>query len=128
MSIKSVMRLVVRAGMRCPWRLDYRPEGSRGQRCGSNFRPRKQQRSTYEPGTRSRGEYIAPAKVPTFKAAAELWYASKLDRRPAHVADLRSRLDRRFCRASEHQTGPDQRGTIEKCAMRWSREVCAADD
>jgi integrase len=42
----------------------------------------------------SRGEYLEPAKIPTFADAAEAWFASKTDRRPSHVADLRSRLDR----------------------------------
>jgi integrase len=42
----------------------------------------------------TRGEYIDPAKVPTFAVAAETWFKSKADRRPSHVSDLRSRLDR----------------------------------
>ncbi|HVN90884.1 MAG TPA: tyrosine-type recombinase/integrase [Candidatus Binataceae bacterium] len=42
----------------------------------------------------SRGEYLDHSKVPTFQEAAELWFASKTDRRPSHVADLRSRLDK----------------------------------
>jgi integrase len=32
--------------------------------------------------------------VPTFGVAAERWFESKTDRRPSHVADLRSRLDK----------------------------------
>jgi integrase len=80
----------------CPWRLDYRPEGISGSRKRIEF-PTKKAAELHQSQTRvkaSLGEYIAPAKVPTFKAAAELWYASKVDRRPAHVADLRSRLDK----------------------------------
>jgi integrase len=42
----------------------------------------------------SRGEYLDHSNVPTFQIAAELWFASKTDRRPSHVADLRSRLDK----------------------------------
>ena len=81
---------------KCPWRLDYRPEGMAGHVSGSNSRRRRRRRNTLTETRHkaSLGEYIAPAKVPTFKSAAELWYASKLDRRPAHVADLRSRLDK----------------------------------
>ncbi len=41
-----------------------------------------------------RGEYVDPGKTPTFKAAAEVWYESKTDRRVSHVSDLRSRLDK----------------------------------
>ena len=80
----------------CGWLLDYRPEGISGSRKRIEF-PTKRAAELHQSQTRvkaSRGEYIAPAKVPTFKAAAELWYASKVDRRPAHVADLRSRLDK----------------------------------
>jgi integrase len=81
---------------RCPWLLDYRPEGSRGQRTRIEFRT-KGEAELHQSNTKvkvSRGEYVAPRKVPTFKTAAELWFASKADRRPAHVTDLRSRLDK----------------------------------
>ena len=81
---------------RCSWLLDYRPEGSSGQRQRLEFRT-KGEAELHQSNTKvkvSRGEYIAPSKVPTFKAAAELWYASKIDRRPAHVTNLRSRLDK----------------------------------
>jgi hypothetical protein len=84
------------AACECPWRLDYRPDGIAGPRKRIEF-PTKKAAERHLTETRhkvSRGEYIAPAKVPTFKTAAELWVASKADRRPAHVADLRSRLDK----------------------------------
>jgi hypothetical protein len=42
----------------------------------------------------SRGEYVEPAKIPTFAELAEDWYQSKTDRRPSHVSDLRTRLDK----------------------------------
>jgi integrase len=42
----------------------------------------------------ARGEYVEPAKVPTFAEVAEDWLRSKQDRRPSHVLDLRTRLDR----------------------------------
>jgi hypothetical protein len=60
------------------------------------FKTRKQaERFQTETAHRAaRGEYVEPAKVPTFAVAAERWFASKTDRRPSHVADLRSRLDK----------------------------------
>jgi hypothetical protein len=41
----------------------------------------------------ARGEYVEPAKVPTFAEVAEDWFRSKTDRLPSHVSDLRARLD-----------------------------------
>jgi integrase len=80
----------------CLWQLDYRPLGLRGPRRRVRFRTRKQaERFLAETTQRAvRGEYFEPAKVPTFAVAAERWFASKTDRRPSHVADLRSRLDK----------------------------------
>ena len=43
----------------------------------------------------SRGDYFEPAKVPTFgDVAEEEWLKNKLDRRPSHVFDLRTCLDK----------------------------------
>jgi len=42
----------------------------------------------------ARGEYVEPAKVPMFAEVAEDWFQSKTDRRPSHVSDLRTRLDK----------------------------------
>jgi integrase len=42
----------------------------------------------------ARGEYVEPAKIPTFAEVAEDWFRSKTDRRPSHVSDLRARLDK----------------------------------
>src|ERR1700737_1203796 len=42
----------------------------------------------------AQGEYVEPAKVPTFAEIAEDWFRSKTDRRPSHVSDLRTRLDK----------------------------------
>jgi integrase len=81
---------------RCPWLLDYRPQGSAGQRKRVPFRTLKDAQ-LYQSQTMVKvqdGEYIAAPKIPIFKVAAEQWYASKIDRRPAHVANLRSRLDK----------------------------------
>jgi integrase len=80
----------------CPYRLDFRPQGVRGPRKRLEF-PTKKAAERFLVGNRhkvSRGEYIDPAKVPTFREVAEQWFAGKTDRRPSHVADLRSRLDK----------------------------------
>jgi hypothetical protein len=80
----------------CPYRLDFRPQGVRGPRKRLEF-PTKKAAEKYLAAIStkvSRNEYIDPAKIPTFAAAAEAWFASKIDRRPSHVADLRSRLDK----------------------------------
>jgi integrase len=80
----------------CPWRLIYRPLGMAGPLKRLNF-PTKKLAEKYQAETSvkaSRGEYVDPRNVPTFKEAAEVWFSSKLDRRPSHVADLRSRLDK----------------------------------
>jgi integrase len=81
---------------KCKWLLDYRPQGVKGQRVRLEF-DTKRAAELHQSSTRikvSRGEYRAPSKVPTFKVAADLWYESKTDRRPSHVGDLRSRLDK----------------------------------
>jgi len=80
----------------CPWRLDYSPLGIRGPRRRLNFPTRK---ATEEHLAQTKvkvktGEYVEPAKVPLFSAAAETWFASKVDRRPGHVANLRASLDK----------------------------------
>ena len=80
----------------CPWRLDYRPLGMKGPRRRVEFATKKlaERFLTDTSHKVSRGEYVEPAKVPTFAKAAETWYASKTDRRPSHVFNLRSRLDK----------------------------------
>jgi len=80
----------------CAWRLDYRPLGTRGARRRLYFKTKKaaEKHLAETSAKASRGEYLDHSKVPTFQEAAELWFASKTDRRPSHVADLRSRLDK----------------------------------
>jgi len=80
----------------CTWRLDYRPLGTHGPRRRLFFRTKKAaEKHLAETSAKvSRGEYLDHSNVPTFQVAAELWFASKTDRRPSHVADLRSRLDK----------------------------------
>src|ERR1700681_3519342 len=80
----------------CLWELDYRPLGLRGSRRRVRFRTRWQaERFLAETTQRAvRGEYIEPAKVPTFAEVAQDWFRSKSDRRPSHVSDLRTRLDK----------------------------------
>ena len=82
----------------CLWVLDYRPLGVFGPRRRVRFRTRKQaeQFQTDTLQKASRGDYIEPAKVPTFGDIAEEWFKSKLDRRPSHVFDLRTRLDKQI--------------------------------
>jgi integrase len=79
----------------CPWRLDYRPTGTNGPRRRLFFSTKKaaERHFAQTSSKASHGEYLDHNKIPTFKDAAELWYGSKLDRRPSCVADLRARLD-----------------------------------
>ncbi len=97
MAIKRIHRTDCAGGdCKCPWRLDYRPLGVKGPRRMLQFKTKgkaEQHRADTQVKVR-RGEYVAPEEIPTFKAAAETWYASKTDRRASHVADLRSRLDK----------------------------------
>src|SRR5208337_3979466 len=80
----------------CLWALDYRPLGMHGARRRVRFKTRKQaERYQTETAHRvARGEYVEPAKIPTFAEIAEDWFRSKTDRRPSHVSDLRTRLDK----------------------------------
>ena len=80
----------------CLWELDYRPAGMYGPRRRVRFPTKKAaERFLAETALQAaRGEYVEPAKVPTFSKVAEDWFQSKADRRPSHVSDLRSRLDK----------------------------------
>ena len=97
MAIKRIHKTDCAGGdCKCPWRLDYRPLGVNGSRRMLQFTTKKaaeRHRDSTQVRVR-RGEYVDPGKTPTFKAAAEMWFLSKTDRRASHVADLRSRLDR----------------------------------
>jgi integrase len=80
----------------CPYRLDYRPLGTRGPRKRLYF-PTKKAAGKHLSETVvkvDRDEYLELKKLPTFAQAAELWYDSKTDSRPSCVADIRSRLDK----------------------------------
>jgi integrase len=80
----------------CLWVLDYRPLGLSGPRRRVRFKTRKQA-ERFQTDTQhkaSLGEYFEPAKVPTFGEVAEEWFRGKSDRRPSHVYDLRTRLDK----------------------------------
>ncbi|MGD0072806.1 MAG: tyrosine-type recombinase/integrase [Candidatus Binataceae bacterium] len=80
----------------CLWALDYRPLGMYGPRRRVRFKTKKAaERFLAETALQAaRGEYVEPAKVPTFAEVAEDWFRSKTDRRPSHVSDLRTRLDK----------------------------------
>jgi len=82
----------------CLWVLDYRPLGLFGPRRRVRFKTRKQaERFQVDTAQKaSRGEYVEPSKVPTFGEVAEDWYRSKLDRRPSHTFNLRTRLDKQI--------------------------------
>ncbi len=81
----------------CLWALDYRPLGMHGPRRRVRFETRKQaERFLTETAHKAaRGEYVDPAKIPTSAEVAEDWFRrNKADRRPSHVVDLRTRLDK----------------------------------
>ena len=82
----------------CLWVLDYRPVGVVGPRRRMRFKTRKEaerfQTDTLHKA--SRGEYLEPTKLPMFGDIAEEWFKSKLDRRPSHLFDLRTRLDKQI--------------------------------
>src|ERR1039457_5445529 len=80
----------------CLWELDYRPLGMGGPRRRVRFKTRKQAELFLAQTTEkaARGEYVEPAKIPKFGEIAEEWFQSKIDRRPSHVSDLRTRLDK----------------------------------
>ena len=80
----------------CPYRLDYRPLGTRGPRKRLFFPTKKAaEKHLSETVVKvDRGEYLELKKLPTFAQAAEFWYEGKTDRRPSCVADIRSRLDK----------------------------------
>ena len=108
MSIKKFHRKDCTGGAcACPWRLDFRPQGLSGPHQRFQFKTRKDA-ERYQAEHRvkvARGEYIAPANIPTFGAVATEWMREKSDRHPAtllgwrtilrHLAPLDSlRLDR----------------------------------
>lgn len=78
--------------------LDYGPLGLFGPRRRVRFKTRKQaERFQIDTAQKaSRGEYVEPAKVPTFGEVAEDWFRSKSDRRPSHTFNLRTRLDKQI--------------------------------
>jgi integrase len=78
----------------CPFRLDYRPQGMSGPHRRLNF-PTKKAAEAHLHATAvkvSRGEYVPPAKVPTFEAAAAQWLTEKSDRHPATQLEARNIL------------------------------------
>jgi integrase len=81
---------------KCLWVLDYRPLGMFGPRRRVRFKTRKQAEHfrTETEHNAAHGRYVAPAEIPIFAEAAEDWFRSKTDRRPSHVSDLRTRLDK----------------------------------
>jgi integrase len=78
----------------CAWRLDYRPEGMSGARRRVEFPTRKAaERHLAEIAVKvSRREYVAPASIPTFGAAAADWLAEKAGSHPATLSGHRGTL------------------------------------
>ena len=75
----------------CPWRLDFRPLGMSGPHQRFQFETRKAAES-YQALHRvkvARGEYLAPASIPTFGAVAAQWMREKSDRHPATLLGWR---------------------------------------
>jgi len=95
----------------CLWVLDYRPLGLFGPRRRVRFNTRKKaeqfQIDTVQKA--SRGEYVEPAKMPTFGEVAEDWFKSKLGRRPSHTFNLRTRLDKQILPGSESKSSIESR-------------------
>ena len=78
----------------CPWRLDYRPEGTRGKQRRLLF-PTKKTAQDYEATHRvsaKRGEYRDPKSVPTFSAVAQQWLDDKRGLHPATLLEARTNL------------------------------------
>ena len=72
---------------KCPWRLDYRPQGTAAARRRIEF-PTKKAAEKFLADTVvrvARGEYVDPAKIPTFKTVSEEWLRGKSSRHPASV-------------------------------------------
>lgn len=80
----------------CLWCLDYRPLGVHGPRQRLRFKTRKEAERFLAENTHkvSRGEFVDPSRIPQFADIAELWFQTKLNRRPSHYCDLRQRLDK----------------------------------
>ncbi len=78
----------------CPYRLDYRPLGTRGPRKRLFFPTKKAaEKHLSETAVKvTRGEYLDRSQVPTFATMAEEWIKSKRDRRPSYTEGLHSRL------------------------------------
>jgi len=101
----------------CLWELDYRPLGMHGSRRRVRFKTRKDAERFLSETTQkaARGEYVEPAKIPTFSEIAEDWFQSKTDRRPSHVSDLRTRLDKHILPIfGEHKLDRITVASIEK--------------
>ncbi|MGD0073343.1 MAG: tyrosine-type recombinase/integrase [Candidatus Binataceae bacterium] len=76
------------------WRIDYRD--SEGHRHEKTFDTRKDadRELIAIKGALHRGEYVTPAKIPTFAEAAEIWFKGKAGRRPGTIANWRAQIDR----------------------------------
>jgi integrase len=75
----------------CPYRLDFRPAGTYGPRKGIEFSTKKEAEKFLDDNRQKgrRGEYIAPARIPTFGAVAEEWLREKINHHPATLEGYR---------------------------------------
>ena len=76
----------------CPWRLDFRPLGTSGPHQRYQF-PTQKLAKDYEAEHRvkaKRGEYRAPANIPTFAKVAEQWLREKDGLHPSTLLEART--------------------------------------
>ena len=106
----------------CLWVLDYRPLGLQRPAAPPALQdPKEAERFLTETAHKaSRGEYVEPAKIPTFAEVAEDWFRSKRDRRPSHVSDLRARLDKHLIPRLRHQAPGHDKSRRTRKAPRWA--------
>ena len=78
----------------CPWRLDFRPAGVNGPHQRFQFRTRKAAEAYRDENQvkARRGEYRAPADIPSFAKVAEQWLREKGGLHPATLLEARTVL------------------------------------
>lgn len=76
----------------CPWRLDFRPLGVNGPHQRFQFPTRKAAEAYRDENQvkARRGEYRAPANIPTFAKVAEQWLREKNGLHPATLLEART--------------------------------------
>src|SRR6202040_239752 len=79
----------------CPYRLDYRPLGTRGPRKRLFFPTKKAaEKHLAETVVKvGRGEYLERSTIRTSATTPDQWLESKMARRPSYTEALRARLN-----------------------------------